>query len=130
MKKLLLFLLFASTACIPVFSQAISSKKYDFTLTPPSSEYGQNLYESNREFTQNGLINDSIPFPFKKFDGLGLSSPSIGDTNLLYHKDQNQLVENPEKLYSLRIFKPSGNHPIQIYEPDSTKNFTLLIKEY
>ncbi|WP_192349780.1 hypothetical protein [Algoriphagus sp. Y33] len=128
MKELLLFLIFTSVTCISAFSQAISSKKYDLNFTPHTMDYSQNFHKIQDSTAQNGLFNDS--FPFKEFDGLGLLNPSIGDTNLLYFKDQNQLVENPEKLYTLRIFKPSGDHPIQIYEADSSKNFTLLIKEY
>lgn len=82
---------------------------------------------------------DSIPFKgfgndtiyIKKYDSLDqFPDLNLGETNLFQNQDNLEIITNPEPRYSMRIMKPSGNYPMKVYEPDSTKNYTLLIKEY
>lgn len=125
MKKLFLYLLFTVATILPAFSQVISSEKYDFKLTLPSYD---NL--KGMEVLKDTVFLDGST-QFRKFDNFeSFQGLMEKNNNLLYSKDENVVVINPEVVYSLRIVKPSGNYPIQIYKPDSTKNYTLLIKEF
>lgn len=125
MKKLFLYVLLSLGTVISAFSQATNPKKYDFKLTLPSYDNIQGL-----EVLKDTVFLDGST-QIKKFESLE-GFPGYMDKNnkLLYSKDENVVVLNPDPVYSLRIVKPSGNYPIQIYKPDSTKNFTLLIKDY
>lgn len=129
MKKLFLYLLLSVATGIPAFSQASSSKKYDFRLNLPSID----------TTLESSILNDTVPSfrpsdgsaQFRQFDSLEHFIDTIEKNNgLLYTQDENAVVFNSDPIYSLRIVKPGANHPIKIYKPDSTKNYTLLIKEY
>lgn len=83
--------------------------------------------------------NDSIDFGklyLSPPKNLKLEKPNSADTKasmlnqLKLNQDQIYFVPNPEQIYALRILKPVGNHHMKIYEPDTTKNYTLLIKKF
>ncbi len=129
MKKLFLYVLFSAAIAIPAFSQVISSQKYDFKLTLPSFENIKELEILKDTVYLSGSFDNSIQF--RKFHNPADFQDSLGKGNhLLFQHDENVIVTNSKPIYSLRIMKPNGNYPIQIYKPDSTKNYTLLIKEF
>ncbi|MEB2774125.1 hypothetical protein SYJ56_02340 [Algoriphagus sp. D3-2-R+10] len=129
MKALFFLYLINIATCLSVFSQDISSKKYDFNLRLPSYDSSQELNMFQDSFSMKGLQNDTIYF--KKFDNPDeFLDLNLGETNLFQNQDNVQFIPNPETVYSLRIMKPSSNYPIQIYKPDSTKKYTLLIKDF
>ncbi|MFC5623900.1 hypothetical protein [Algoriphagus winogradskyi] len=125
MKNLFLYILLSVASIIPALSQVTNPKKYDFKLTLPSYDNLQRLEVlKDTVFFEGSTQNKK----FESFEGF----PGYIDKNnkLLYSQDENIVVINPAPFYSLRIITPSGNYPIQIYKPDSTKNYTLLIKDF
>ncbi|MEB2783954.1 hypothetical protein [Algoriphagus persicinus] len=129
MKALFCLFLINIATCLSAFSQDISSKKYDFNLSLPSYDSSQELNTFQDTFSIKGHQNDTIYF--KKFDNLDeFLDLDLGETNLFQNQDNVHIIVNQKPTYSLRIMKPSGNYPIQIYKPDSTKKYTLLIKEF
>ncbi|WP_425638352.1 hypothetical protein ACPUEN_03040 [Algoriphagus yeomjeoni] len=125
MKKLFLFTFFTAVTLVSAFSQSNSSQIYDFNLDLPT-------FESDLEFELGQDSNKSSEvIQFRQFKNLDDFRNRIEkNNNLLYTQDENLVVINPDPIYSLRIVKPTRNFPIQIYKPDSTKNYTLLIKEF
>ncbi|RAI94110.1 hypothetical protein [Algoriphagus yeomjeoni] len=124
MKKLFLYMVFTITTIVPAFSQSISSQIYDFNLDLPT-------FESDLEFDlAQGSSKSSEAIQFRQFKNLEDFQNTIENKNLPYRQDENLVVVNPDPVYSLRILKPTGNYPIQVYKPDSTKNYTLLIKKF
>ncbi|SFU12852.1 hypothetical protein SAMN04489724_4159 [Algoriphagus locisalis] len=129
MKKFLSYLLFTLATALPALSQSISSNKYDFNLSLPSLEEIQGL--NSWQDTLPSINSWDNSAQLRQFDSTGSFLDKTARNNkLLYRQDENEIVLNTEPIYSLRIITPGGNHPIQIYKPDSTKNYTLLIKEF
>ena len=125
MKTLLLFLAFGVATIVPAFCQVSNSEKYEFKLNLPS--YANNLGKILSGDTINSLGEIQLG-QFKNLDNF--LEKMENNPQLLYRKDRNDLVENPDPVYSLRIVKQTGNYPIQIYKPDTTKNYTLMIKKF
>lgn len=129
MKKLFLYSLFIVATVIPAFSQTTSSKKYDFKLNMPSIDTTLELSILEETMPSFSPLDGSTQV--RKFDNLEDFLDTMKKNNgLLYTQDESPIVINTNPIYSLRIVKPGGNHPIKIYKPDSTRNYTLLIKEY
>ena len=129
MKKFLTYVFFTLATAIPALSQSSSSSKYDFNLSLPSLDKIQGLNGWQDTIPTLGSLD--ISALFKQFDSSrNFLDKTVKNNKLLYRQDENEIVLNTEPFYSLRIVTPRGNHPIQIYKPDSTKNYTLLLKEY
>lgn len=129
MKKVLLITLLSIATCLSAFSQSVSSKKYDLVFTHPTTGDNQKGIHIKNSLPAEILLNDTTYIG--KQDSLDeISYPDMGETSLNLNQDNLRIIQNPATIYSLRIVKPSGNYPIQIYEPDSTKNYTLLIKDF
>ena len=112
-----------------VFSQVVSSKKYDFILSLPSYDSSHEHVRIQDSVPVSGLFNDSIYI--KKFDSLEeLLYPNRGEIPRNIDQENLRIIQNPQTVYSLRIIKPSGNYPIKIHEPDATKKHTLLRMEH
>ncbi|WPR76644.1 hypothetical protein [Algoriphagus sp. NG3] len=129
MKKPILFTFAILGTSLMAFSQNTSPgyielKNGKFKLDQP-----QNKLDFLDTIPFTGLGNDTVYF--KKHDTLDqFPSLNLGETNLFQNQDNLDVITNPEPQYSMRIMKPSGNYHIKVYEPDSTKTYTLLIKEY
>ena len=134
MKKLLLFSLFTLTTSIAVFSQTSFSRK-EFTQKKFSFENSLDVpnstqpFDTLQSFSPKGFNIDTMFL--EQFDSLEkFIDGNQVEKNLFQNQDHLQIVENTETIYSMRIVKPIGNFPIQIHQPDSTKNYTLRIKEF
>tara|TARA_R110002020_G_scaffold6289_1_gene26323 strand:- start:124 stop:513 length:390 start_codon:yes stop_codon:yes gene_type:complete len=129
MKKLLLFSVFTLATSIAVFSQtSFSQKKFSFenSLDIPNSPQP---FDTLQSFSPKGFNIDTMFL--EQFDSLEkFIDGNQVEKNLFQNQDHLQIVENAETIYSMRIVKPIGNFPIQIHQPDSTKNYTLRIKEF
>lgn len=92
-------------------------------------------------FSDNVGKNDSLNFSrlyfsFPKKRHLDL--PETIQNYPLLHKelnvdltaDQLYVVQNPNPVYTLRIVEPIGNHHMKLYQPDSSKSYTLQIKNF
>ncbi|MCE7054535.1 hypothetical protein LZF95_07610 [Algoriphagus sp. AGSA1] len=128
MKKSILFSFAILGTSLMAFSQNTSPGYSELKNGKFNFEQPQN----NRGFLDipfKGFGNDTVYF--KKYDSLD-QFPDLnpGETNLFKNQDNLEIITNPEPKYSMRIIKPSGNYLMKIHEPDSTKNHTLLIKEY
>ncbi len=128
MKKLILLNLLALVTAFAAYSQnqpTYNELKSSKLLPNPSHYY----FDTLNTLPLTKLENDTLIFnQFNKRKDNWELKP--GENQLFRNHDNIQLIPNPEILYSIRIMEPSGNFPIQIYRPDSTKNYTLLIKEY
>ena len=125
MKTLLLFLAFGVATIVPAFCQVSNLEKYDFKLDLPS--YDNHL----GKILSGDMINSQGEIQLRQFKNLDdFLEKMENNPQLLYRNDRNEVVENPDLVYSLRIVKPTGNYPIQISKPDTTKNYTLLIKKF
>jgi hypothetical protein len=131
MKNLLLFLLFNIATILSAFAQGFIPKK----IAPELKSFELN---SNPDFSTK---NDSIDFEKFYFSPPKNNSLHLPETiknypllqkklNLDLTRDQFYIVQNSEPVYTLRIVEPTGNHHMKIYEPDSSKNYTLLIKKF
>ncbi len=134
MKNLLQFLLFNVATILSAFAQGVIPKE----IAP---ELKSLELESNPDFSTKSDTIDFEKFYFsppKNYHNYHLELPeNIENYALLQKKlnvdltrDQFSIIQNSEPLYTLRIMKPTGNHHMKIYEPDSTKNYTLLIKKF
>jgi len=50
------------------------------------------------------------------------------DKNLSFGQDLNEIVNTPQTIDNMPCLKPKGYFPMPFYKPDSTVNYTLLIK--
>lgn len=129
MKKILLITLLSIATCLSAFSQSVSSKKYDLVFTHPTTGDNQKGIHIKNSFPAEKLLNDTTYIG--KQDSLDeISYPDMGETSLNLNQDNLGIILNTATNYPLRIFKPTGNYPIQIYSSDSTRTYTLLIKEH
>ncbi|WP_057935920.1 hypothetical protein [Algoriphagus resistens] len=129
MKKLILLSFAILGASLVAFPQSTSPgykelKNGKFNVGQPQSKLD---FLDTMPF--KGFGNDTVYM--KKYDSLDqFPDLNLGETRLFQNQDNLEIITNPEPHYSMRIMKPSGNYPMKVYEPDSTKNYTLLIKEY
>ena len=135
MKKLLLFSVFTLAISMSVFSQTSFSKKKEFNQKKFSFEKSldipnsKQVFDTLQSFSPKGFNMDTMFL--EKFDSLEkFIDDNKAEKNLFQNQDHLQIVENIETIYSMRIVKPIGNFPIHIHQPDSTKNYTLLVKEF
>lgn len=119
MKVLLLFILCHIT-CFSAYSQTHIPKQLKFYHRNYTFDQGGHFYQTPDSMSKNSPFSDTL---FNKKIEPGNEIP-------LYNRDEIQIFQNPETIYSMRIVKPEGNFPMRVYIPDSTKNYSLLIKEF
>jgi hypothetical protein len=131
MRNLLLFLLFNIATILSAFAQGFIPKKIapelksleldstpDFSTKNDSIDFGEFYFSPPKNYQWE------LPDTADNYNSL------LKELNFDLNQDQIYSVQNTEPVYTLRIVKPTGNYPIQIYEPDSSKKYTLLIKEF
>ncbi len=129
MKKTFLLILLSLSTYLVSYSQNSQSNFRELNHEKFSFKQRQNIFDALDIVALEGLENDTIYI--KKFDNIEeFLNLNLGDTKLFQNQDNLKFIPNPETIYSMRIVKPIGNYPIQIHKPDSTKNYTLLIKDF
>ncbi|PZX47817.1 hypothetical protein [Algoriphagus chordae] len=127
-KQILVILLTISTYAVS-FSQGYQTKFRELTQEKPTYEHQENVLDSLASAPITGLDNDTIYI--KKFDNIDrYLDLKLDDYKLFRNQDKLNIISNTEPVYTLQIMKPTGNYPIQIYKPDSTKQYTVLIKDF
>lgn len=129
MKKLILLSIATLGASLMAFSQNTSPGYNELKNGKFKFEQPQNKLDFLDAIPFKGFGTDTIFI--KKYESLD-QFPDLnpGETNLFQNQDNLEIITNPEPYYSMRIMKPCGNYPMKVYVPDSTKNYTLLIKKH
>lgn len=131
MRKLILLVFIAITVSLSAYAQGTIPKNISPELKGKGLDsIPQNLENSDTidfgKFYFSPPINLQLEMP----DSLNANHRLHNRISLYLNQDQIYRVPNSEPVYSLRIVKPTGNYHLKIYEPDPSKNYTLLVKKY
>lgn len=123
MKKILLMTVLVIGYYLPTFSQLKSKLQFDTRLK--NFSFNDTNTFGHIDFNDfNGLLNghkDERDFLFPN---------KLAYKNLHFGQNSSGIVKTPQPLANMPCIKPNGLFPMPIYKPDSSINYTLLIKKY
>jgi hypothetical protein len=122
MRKFILLAVFMIGYLPPMFSQTINQIQSD----TDSVKFGFNNSAKRLKH------DDSIDFrqflynpPIHKYQ----LDPKSADKDLHFGQLENVDIEIPSSYDNMPVIRPQGSYPLSIYKPDSTLNYTLMIKK-
>ena len=124
MRKILLLAVLIAGYYLTTFSQVMGQLQIDTTF---------------KNFTFKNNTTGLLHFPsvdingqlFSPKNGMNFLYPKFGDKkNLAFGRKQIMHVILPNSMDNMRCLKPQGFFPMPICKPDSTVNYTLLIKKF
>ena len=122
MSKILLFAVLIIGYHLPTFSQPKNQLQIDSTVV----KFG---FNNNPKTLRHA---DSIDFkqflnnpPIHKY----LLDPKLANKDVHFGQLSNAKIQTPHPCDNMPIIHPQGSFAMRIYKPDSTVNYTLLIKK-
>ena len=123
MSKILLFAILIIGYHLPTFSQPKSQLQIDSTVT----KFGFNnspktlRHADSIDFKQ--FLNNT---PIHKYQ----LDPKLAEKGVHFGQLYNAQIQTSHSCDNMPIFHPQGSFTMRIYKPDSTVNYTMLIKKY
>jgi len=123
MKKALVLAIVIIGYQLPTFSQSNSQLQLDTARVKIGYNNNTKIFGHLDTLDYKQFLNQSEPHTY-------LLKPKMADKNVHIGQLSKGKIITPHAIDNMPCLDPQGSFPMKIYKPDSTFNYTLLIKKH
>jgi hypothetical protein len=123
MRKILLLTVLIAVYCLPTLAQGSSQVQIDTTRVKFGFPVGSISLGHHDSIDIKQLLSNSEPHKY-------ILNPKSADKNFGFGQLNNGKISLSPSPDHMPCLYPQGSYPMPVYKPDSTINYSLLIKKF